>query len=245
LIPSADFGGAPADAARVAIDGDHATMGGPINRRWDNVMIKQRSQGDRRRQNVQSVYAALSFAAFLLAAPESFANEVSPLTIEQPSKQPIVLTQGYSTTIHSERPFGKISITNPEIVDLVLRTDKSVVLIPQRLGRTNVDFLDDHGGVISSVDVVVVRQSTTDRVVVYDHPTLGAFSSYHCGSLGCEHFEEIPTKEQALSPGAPGDQALAPNMMPGDNGPAPVPGDNGLSPGMTGDNGQLIVPPPQ
>ena len=99
-----------------------------------------------------------------------------PLTVEQPSKQPIVLTQGFSTTIHSERPFGKISITNPEIVDLVLRTDKSAVLIPEHLGRTNVDFLDDHGTVISSVDVVVIRQSTTDRVVVYDHPTLGAFS---------------------------------------------------------------------
>ena len=42
------------------------------------------------------------------------------------------LTQGFSTTIHSERPFGKISITDPDIVDLVLRTDKSAVLIPQR-----------------------------------------------------------------------------------------------------------------
>jgi len=203
-------------------------MAGPINRRWDNVMIKQRSQVDCRRQSAQSVYAALSFTTFLFVASASFADEVSPLTIEQPSKQPIVLTQGYSTTIHSEQPFGKISITNPEIVDLVLRTDKSAVLIPQRLGRT----------------VVVVRQSTTDRVVVYDHPTLGAFSSYHCGSIGCEHFEEIPAKEQALSPGAPGEQAFAPNM-PGDSGPAPVPGDNGLSPGMSGDNGQLVVPPPQ
>jgi Pilus formation protein N terminal region len=116
-------------------------MDGPINRRWDNVMIKQRSRGDRRRQNVQSVYAALFFAAFLFAAPESFANEVSPLTIEQPSKQPIVLTQGYSTTIHSERPFGKISITNPEIVDLVLRTDKSVSLFPSVWGGRMLIFL--------------------------------------------------------------------------------------------------------
>jgi hypothetical protein len=151
---------------------------------------------------------------------ESFGNQ---LTVEQPSKQPIVLTQGFSTTIHSDRPFGKISITNPEIVDLVLRTDKSAVLIPQRLGRTNVDFLDDQGSVISSVEVVVIRQSTTDRVVVYDHPTLGAFSSYHCGSGGCEHFEEIPPKEQALAPG-----------MPADNGP---PG------GMSGENGALSMPP--
>ena len=84
-------------------------------------------------------------------------------------------------------------------------------------------FLTTKGSVISSVEVVVIRQSTTDRVVVYDHPTLGAFSSYHCGSGGCEHFEEIPTKEQALAPG-----------MPADNGP---PG------GMSGENGALSMPP--
>jgi hypothetical protein len=171
-------------------------------------MVKQRSRSGCRREIAQSVYAALPFVLFLFATSESFGDQLSPLAVEQPSKQPIVLTQGFSTTIHSERPFGKISITNPEIVDLVLRTDKSAVLIPEHLGRTNVDFLDDHGSVISSVDVVVVRQSTTDRVVVYDHPTLGAFSSYHCGSSGCEHFEEIPTKEQALEPGSPGENGL-------------------------------------
>jgi hypothetical protein len=181
-------------------------------------MIKQRSQSDCGRQIAKSVYAALSFVGLLIVTSESFGDEISKLTIEQPSKQPLVLTQGYSTAIHSERPFGKISITNPDIVDLVLRTDRSAVLIPERLGRTNVDFIDERGIVISSMDVVVVRQSTTDRVVVYNHPTLGAFSSYHCGSGGCEHFEEMPIKEQALAPGAPGEQAAAPDM-PGNDSP--------------------------
>src|SRR5271169_1198317 len=142
-------------------------------------MIKQRAQRGYRRGIAWSACSALSFMLSLFSTSESFGGQ---LTIEQPSKQPVVLTQGFSTTIHSDRPFGKISITDPDIVDLVLRSDKSAVLIPVRLGRTNVDFLDELGGVISSVDVVVVRQSTTDRVVVYNHPTLGAFSSYHCGS---------------------------------------------------------------
>jgi Flp pilus assembly secretin CpaC len=172
-------------------------------------MITQRSQTLNRRGRAQSVYSALSFMFFLFMASESFGDS---LTIEQPSKQPLVLTQGYSTTIRSERPFGKISITDPDIVDVVLQSDKSAVLIPVRLGRTNVDFLDDQGRAISSMDVVVVRQTTTDRVVVYNHPTLGAFSSYHCGSNGCETFEEIPSKEQALAPG-----------LPGQNGPPGMP----------------------
>jgi Pilus formation protein N terminal region len=142
---------------------------------------------------------------FLCATANCFADQSVPLAVERPPKQTVVLTQGFSTTIHSERPFGKISITNPEIVDLVLRTDKSAVLIPERLGRTNVDFLDDRGSVIGSMDIVVVRQRITDRVAVYDRPSLGAYSAYHCGPNGCEHFEEIPNKEEALTPNIPGD----------------------------------------
>ena len=114
----------------------------------------------------------------------------------------MVLTQGFSTTIHSERPFGKISITDPDVVDLVLRSDKTAVLIPQRLGRTNIDFLDDHGSLMGSMDVRVVRQTISDRVVIYNHPSLSAYSAFHCGPNGCEHFEEIPAKEEALTPGA-------------------------------------------
>jgi hypothetical protein len=111
-----------------------------------------------------------------------------------------VLTQGFSTTVRSERPFGKISITNPDIVDLVLRTDKSAVLIPQRLGQTNVDFLDEQGRTIGSVNIIVNQQKTPDRVLIHDRPSLSAYSSYHCGPTNCEFFEEIPTKEQAFVP---------------------------------------------
>jgi hypothetical protein len=189
---------------------------GVVNRRQDNVMIKQRAQSGYRRGTAQSVYSTLAFVLFLLMSSESFGGQ---LTVEQPSKQPIVLTQGFSTTIHSDRPFGKISITNPEVVDLVLQTDKSAVLIPEHLGRTNVDFLDDNGSVIGSMDIVVTQQSSTDRVVVYDHPTLGAYSTYRCGPGACAHFEEIPAKEQALAPGAPDDHG-----MPG------IPGMPGMPP---------------
>jgi Flp pilus assembly secretin CpaC len=95
----------------------------------------------------------ISCAGFLAACLNvstdcSAAEQLSPLTVERSSKQQMVLTQGFSTTIHSERPLGKVSITDPDVVDLVLRTDKTATLIPQRLGRTNIDFLDDHGSVI-------------------------------------------------------------------------------------------------
>lgn len=154
----------------------------------------------------RAIPAAIVFAICLSAAPNCFADEPASLTVERPPKRTMELTQGFSATIRSERPFGKISITDPEIVDLVLRTDKSAVLIPQRPGRTNIDFLDDHGTLIGSMDVTVVRQSVKDRIVIYNRPSLGAYSTFHCGQKGCEHFEEIPNKEEALTPNLPQDR---------------------------------------
>jgi Pilus formation protein N terminal region len=168
-------------------------------------MIEQRTQGHMRARFVRP-FASAVFLAFLCTAPEAFADQLTPLAVERSPRQSIVLTQGFSTTIHGERPFSKVSITDPEVVDLVLRTDKSAVLIPQRLGRTNIDFLDEHGNLLGSMDVRVVRQGVNDRVVIYNRPSLGAFSTFHCRSNGCEHFEEMPNKEEAMTPSAPQDR---------------------------------------
>jgi hypothetical protein len=173
-----------------------ARLGGAVD------MVEQRAEGRFGAGLVRLIASALLFAAFFSSTPKGFADQAAPLTVERSSKQVIVLTQGFSTTIHGERPFGKVSITDPDVVDLVLRTDKSAVLIPQRLGRTNIDFLDEHGNLMGSMDVRVVRQNVNDRVVIYNRPSLGAYSAFHCGSNGCEHFEEIPPKEEALTPGA-------------------------------------------
>jgi hypothetical protein len=170
-------------------------------------MFKRRARDDFRGIIARSIPAAIVFAICLSTAPNCFADEPASLTVERAPKQTMVLTQGFSTTIHSERPFGKISITDPEVVDLVLRTDKSAVLIPQRLGRTNIDFLDDHGTLIGSMDVAVVRQSAKGRIVIYNRPSLGAYSTFHCGQKGCEHFEEIPNKEEAQTPNLPQDRS--------------------------------------
>jgi hypothetical protein len=163
-------------------------------------MAEQRTQGGFGRG--RALASAISLAAFLSGTPYGFADQPAPLVVERSPGQAVTLTLGFSTTIHGERPFGKVAITDPDIVDLVLRTDRSAVLIPQRLGRTNIDFLDDHGALMGSLDVEVVRQGVSDRVVIYNRPSLGAYSAFHCGPKGCEHFEEIPAKEEALTPGA-------------------------------------------
>jgi hypothetical protein len=78
-------------------------------------MGEQRARSSFAAGMAHSLYSAIFFTV-LLFATHCFADQLAPLTVERPSKQTMELTQGFSTTIHSERPFGKISITDPEIV---------------------------------------------------------------------------------------------------------------------------------
>jgi hypothetical protein len=93
----------------------------------------------------------------------------------------------------------------------MLRADKSAVLIPQRLGRTNIDFVDEHGNLMGSMDVRWSGKASTTG----SSSTIALarrYSAFRCGPSGCEHFEEIPAKEEALTPGIP--QARIPMGAP-------------------------------
>jgi Flp pilus assembly secretin CpaC len=86
------------------------------------AMVERRPKGGLQAAIGRSLYLAAFYAGLLFATAACFTDQITPLSVERPSKQTIVLTQGFSTTIHSGRPFGKISITDPDIVDLVVRT---------------------------------------------------------------------------------------------------------------------------
>jgi hypothetical protein len=77
------------------------------------AMVERRPNGGLQAAIGRSLYLAAFYAGLVFATPACFADQTTPLSVERPSKQTMVLTQGFSTTIHSERPFGKISITDP------------------------------------------------------------------------------------------------------------------------------------
>ncbi len=165
-------------------------------------MIRQGPKYSSGKRIARSGFSLLCAAGFLAANSGSFAEQLIPLTVERPPTQTIVLTQGFSTPIRSERPFGKISITNPDIVDLVVRTDKSAVLIPKQLGATNIDFVDDRGLEIGSIDIIVGEPKDAGGVLIYDQSNLPSFTAYHCESTGCEYYERNQTKERTPAPTA-------------------------------------------
>jgi hypothetical protein len=149
-----------------------------------------------KRNNKQCARAGLFGALFVASICAGRTDELASITIVPQPAQVVSLTQGFSNTIRVARPFSTIHITNPDIVDIVVTTDRTATLVPKAVGATNVDFFDDKSMLISAVNVVVNADEIPGQVRVFDHQALTSNTSYHCGPNICRYFEETITKEQ-------------------------------------------------
>jgi len=156
-----------------------------IHRRTD---MKQR-----KRRCTLGIFVGAHMAAGLGAL---HAEELAPISVVPQPTQVISLTQGYSNTIHVSRPFSTIHITDPDVVDIVLTTDRTATLVPKAAGATNVDIFDDKNRLISGINVVVNADEKPGQVRIFDHQSLTGHTSYHCGVNTCRYFEETITKQQ-------------------------------------------------
>jgi hypothetical protein len=145
----------------------------------------------------QCAFALLLGGLFVATVCATRAEQLAPITVAPQPTQVITMTQGKSTTISVAIPFRTIHITNPDIVDIVLTTDRTATLVPKAPGATNVDFFDEKNLVIAGVNVVVNVNELAVQTRIYDHHALTSYTSYHCTPDVCQYFEETVTKEPA------------------------------------------------
>jgi Flp pilus assembly secretin CpaC len=86
----------------------------------------------------------------------SFVSMFSPICA---ADQAITMGLGGSSGLRLERPFKAILIGDPNIVDVLERSDRSVILEPLNVGATNVIFLDE--GSIANVRVLVCKTAAS------------------------------------------------------------------------------------
>jgi Flp pilus assembly secretin CpaC len=96
----------------------------------------------------------------------------STLSLSCAANQAITLGLGASSGLRLERPFRTILIGDPDIVDVVKRSDRSVILQPLNPGATNVIFLDERSIVIANVHVLVCRKAASP-IAYGDNPDCG------------------------------------------------------------------------
>jgi Flp pilus assembly secretin CpaC len=102
-----------------------------------------------------------------------FAATFSPSWAADP---PIVLGLGTPSALLLERPFKTIWIGDPNIVDVLKRSNRSVILQPRNLGATNVIFLDERSIVVANVGILVCKAATSD-IAYRDRPDCGHFKA--------------------------------------------------------------------
>jgi Flp pilus assembly secretin CpaC len=81
----------------------------------------------------------------------------------------IILRLGAETPLLLEKPFERVLIGDPHVVDVVTRGDRSIILQPLALGATNIIFLDDRSMVTTNIGILVCK-AVASRIAYYDEP---------------------------------------------------------------------------
>jgi Flp pilus assembly secretin CpaC len=103
---------------------------------------------------------ALALALFAMAASLTLAAD-----------RTIILKVGATSALLFERPFNTMLIGDPDVVDVLVRDDRSVILQPLKPGATNIIFLDGLSIAITNVAILVCNLG----VSLFGHVTYTLF----------------------------------------------------------------------
>ena len=93
--------------------------------------------------------------------PLSAARASSSMTVNAASAHGRHLSVGLNKSIIIETPTDvrDVLVSNPEIADAVVRTNRRVYIIGMKIGQSNIVLFDGHGGQIASFDIDVARDN--------------------------------------------------------------------------------------
>ena len=116
------------------------------------------------RRGGRRIAALVAIAATALSGPVSVASAKSLSTlpvVENCDCDVVVIHVGKAYPINLMRPTRDVLISDPNIVDVVLRTSQQSVLFGQRIGQANILFFDENNRQIRAVEVRVEYDSET------------------------------------------------------------------------------------
>lgn len=107
--------------------------------------------------------AAMALAATSVAAEDKPGSGTRTITINAPGDGPaserIVLGLNKSVVVNLPRDAADVMVSNPEIVDAVIRTPRRIYLLGRGIGQTNAFFFSESGKQILNVEIRVERDA--------------------------------------------------------------------------------------
>jgi Flp pilus assembly secretin CpaC len=92
--------------------------------------------------------------------------------------QTVILRLGAESALLLERPFKTVLIGDPNVVDVLTRGDRSIVLKPLNRGVTNIILLDERSIVTTNIRILVY-EADASHIMQLEDPT------------DCEHVDVI------------------------------------------------------
>jgi Flp pilus assembly secretin CpaC len=80
---------------------------------------------------------------------------LTSISLARAADQTIILSLGAGSTLELARAFNTVLMADPNIVNVLTQSDRSVVLQPVNPGATNIIFLDEASTAIINVRILV------------------------------------------------------------------------------------------
>jgi hypothetical protein len=96
-------------------------------------------------------------------------------------------------------PFKTIHITDPAVVDIVVVSDRSAILVPKAVGKTSIDFLDEKSA-FATANVLVGNDAGYRAIEIHNKALITSATNFRCGEGECLFVGETTVQEPAPLP---------------------------------------------
>ena len=128
-------------------------------------------------------------------------REPNAIKFSGPGAESISLVPDTAIEFSASAPFSKIYVANPSVVDLVPKTDRTIILVGRHLGNTNIIITDDRGSVLHNLYVAVdTFPGSYVNINVHNKALLNSKTVYRCGPSGCYYTGELTVDEPSRLP---------------------------------------------
>jgi pilus assembly protein CpaC len=94
---------------------------------------------------------------FASAAPAADTSRTLKLSTTNSGPQHLLMRQDKAVIVELDTSAADVLVSNPAIVDAVVRSPRRIFIIAQKVGQTNAFFFDAHGKQIAALDIRVER----------------------------------------------------------------------------------------
>jgi hypothetical protein len=154
-----------------------------------------------RSQDINQPESNVRQAPQLSEPPDLQPREPNTIKFSGPGAESISLTPDTAIEFAAVKPFSKIYVANPNVVDLVPKTDRTIILVGRRVGNSNVIITDDKGSVLHNLYVNVDSfPGTYVNINIHNKALLNSKTVYRCGPSGCYYTGELTVDEPSRLP---------------------------------------------